>query len=146
MARIHIDLPSVVHFNTEIPVRITDINYGGHLANDALLGIIHEARAQFYLHCGYEESNIEGVSTIMADVAIQFKAEVFYGDTLLVTIAATEFMRVSYDLYYSFVSKKTQQEVARAKTHLVFYDYDQRRIRAIPRAFQQLFVSPTTLI
>jgi acyl-CoA thioesterase FadM len=44
MARIKLHLPTIIHFSTEIPVRITDVNYGGHLGNDALLWFIHEAR------------------------------------------------------------------------------------------------------
>jgi hypothetical protein len=39
MARVKIDLPDKFIFKTEIPIRINDINYGGHLGNDAVLSI-----------------------------------------------------------------------------------------------------------
>jgi len=47
MARSRIDLPDSFPFGIDIPVRITDINYGGHLGNDAVLGLVHEARIAF---------------------------------------------------------------------------------------------------
>ncbi len=37
MARINIELPDKFIYSTEIPIRITDINYGGHLAHDSVL-------------------------------------------------------------------------------------------------------------
>ena len=138
--RIHLELPSVIHFRTNIPIRITDINYGGHLANDSILSIIHEARVQFYKHFGYDELNVEGIGTIMSDVAIMYKSEAFYGDVLEIEMSVAEFVRVSHDLYYRLVSSNTGAEVARAKTHMVFFDYNEKRVKTIPKKFQELFL------
>jgi acyl-CoA thioester hydrolase len=44
MARTKLDLPEHLGFRTELSVWITDVNYAGHLANDAVLSLIHEAR------------------------------------------------------------------------------------------------------
>ena len=44
MSRIKIPLPEKKDFSTEIKLRISDINYGGHMGNDAVLTIVHEAR------------------------------------------------------------------------------------------------------
>ena len=60
MPRIKIELPEIFIFKTEISIRITDINYGGHLGNDSLLSIIHEARVRFLKHLDYSESDVEG--------------------------------------------------------------------------------------
>ena len=53
MARIKIEFPEKFAYSTNIPVRITDINYGGHVGNDAILSLIHEARMQFLENHGY---------------------------------------------------------------------------------------------
>ncbi len=55
MARIKLELPEHFEFTTRIPIRITDINYGGHAGNDSMLSIIHEARVQFLKHYDFEE-------------------------------------------------------------------------------------------
>jgi acyl-CoA thioesterase FadM len=66
MARIKIELPEQLRFSTKIPIRITDLNYGGHVGNDTVLTLIHEARVQFLKSHRYEELNVESVSLIMS--------------------------------------------------------------------------------
>src|ERR1700692_663956 len=100
MARIKIELPESLSFVTLIPIRITDLNYGGHVGNDTILSLIHEARMQFLTHFGYTELNVAGTALIMGDVAIEFKKEIFYGDKVLVSVAAGDFSRVGFILYY----------------------------------------------
>ena len=46
MARIKLLMPEQKIFSTDIAVRITDINYGNHVGNDAFVRLIHEARVQ----------------------------------------------------------------------------------------------------
>ena len=60
MARIKIDLPDNFSFTTSIPIRITDVNYGGHVGNDTILSLIHEARMQFLKQLGYSELEFAG--------------------------------------------------------------------------------------
>ena len=60
MARVKIDLPQAFQFQTEIQVRISDINYGGHLGNDALLALLQEARVQMLKQYKWSEVDIEG--------------------------------------------------------------------------------------
>jgi acyl-CoA thioester hydrolase len=138
MARVKIDLPDNFSFITSIPVRISDVNYGGHVGNDAILSLIHEARMQYLKHFGYSELELEGVGLIMADAAIEFRNELFYGDTIVVSVACAEFSKVSFDIYYKLEKNadQTQNEkrtvVAVAKTGMVCYDYSTKRIASIP--------------
>ena len=73
MARVKVELPGNFTFSAKIPVRITDINYGGHVGNDTILSILHEARVQYLKHYGYTELNFGGTGIIMSDVAIEFR-------------------------------------------------------------------------
>ncbi len=61
MARVKLDLPDAFEFTTEIQVRIGDINYGGHLGNDTVLSLIHEARVRFLQKYNFREANIGGI-------------------------------------------------------------------------------------
>lgn len=132
MARIKLSLPENFSFSTQIAVRITDINYGNHLGNDAVLGLLHEARMQFLQKAGYSELNLAGVGLIMADVAMELKAEAFYGDVLTAYVAAGDFSNVGFDLYYKLVKSESRKVVALAKTGMVCFNYDQRKIAAVP--------------
>lgn len=134
MSRIKIDLPHSFSFQTSIPVRITDINYGGHMGNDSILTLIHEARMQFLASHGFTEMQMNGVGMIMADVGIEFKNEAFYGDILLASVTVANLSKVSFDLFYK-LEKEEQGKmklVAIAKTGMVCYDYDRKKIVSLP--------------
>ena len=93
MARIEISLPNEFLFSTQLKVRVTDLNYGNHVGNDNILGLIHEARMEFYCKLGFKnELSFEGsVGQVISDAAIVYKAEAFYGDVLVCEIAAGDF-------------------------------------------------------
>lgn len=128
-------MPANIHLTTHIKVRIGDINYAGHLSNDALIGILHDARYQFYKKMGYTELNIEGLGTIMADLIVNYKNESFHGDNLQIDMAVANCTRSSFDLFYNLTIAGTQKVIAIAKTAIVIYDYKVRKIKSIPQGF-----------
>ena len=130
MARISIDLPSTFTFSATIPVRITDLNYGGHVGNDTILSIIHEARVQYLKNFGYSEKDLGGVGMIMSDVVINFRNELFYGDVIEASVAVMNISRASFYLVY--VLKNNQNIIAEAKTGMVCFDYEKRKVTALP--------------
>ena len=134
MPRIKLDLPDRFLFTTEIPVRITDLNYGSHLANDALLSIIHEARVRFLKELRYSETDIEGYGIIMGDAAIIYKSQAYYGDTLVIDVAVTDISRKSCDLFYRILNQDSRI-IAYAKTGIVFFDYRNQKPVRIPEKF-----------
>lgn len=134
MARTKLQLPDTFSFTTSIPVRITDINYGGHTGNDSILSILHEARVRFLNALGYQETDMGGVGLIMRDVSIEFKNESFYGDELTIAVTAAGIERISFDLFYKIETKRSEKTVpvAYAKTGMVCFNYTTRKIAAIP--------------
>ncbi len=135
MGRVRVDLPEIFPFRTEIPVRVDDINYGGHLGNDAVLSMAHEARLRFLRHLDYSETDIEGVGIIMTDAVIEYRSESFYGDVLVVDVGVADMERRSCDFVYRMCRKEGGREVARVKTGVVFFDYATRRVVAVPEEF-----------
>ena len=145
MPRIKIELPEKFLFQTEISVRITDINYGGHLGNDSLLSIIHEARVRFLKHLSYSEKEVEGSGIIMTDAAIQYKAESFYGDALLIEVGVMDFSKIGCDIVYRITNSNTEKEIALAKTGIVFFDYKNKKVVSVPEKFKSKVVRGTPL-
>jgi acyl-CoA thioesterase FadM len=132
MARIRISVPERFSFSTIIPIRITDLNYGGHVGNDSILSLIHEARVQFLKQSGFSELDFAGTSLIMSDVAIEFRSEVFYGSSITVMVTAGEFTRVGFDIFYQMTDSDNNKLVAVAKTGIVCFDYSTRKVTAVP--------------
>lgn len=143
MPRIKIDMPDNYLFSTEIPVRISDINYGGHLSNDAVLSIIHEARIRFLNQYHYSEMDVEGLGIIMTDSAIVYKAEGFHGDQIQIDVTVGDFNKYGCDFFYLLSNKQTAVEIAHAKTGIVFFDYQERKVVHIPDQFRDAMMKVT---
>lgn len=134
MERIKINLPEQFNFSTNIKIRITDLNYGGHVGNDSFLSLIHEARQQFLNHFGYSELNFENVSLIMADASIEFKKELNYGDEIKISVAASGFDKYGFDIFYriEIVNNENYVLAGKAKTGMLCYDYENKKLMAVP--------------
>jgi len=136
MPRVKLIFPeNFLDVKISIPVRITDINYGDHVGNDALVSIIHEARIQFLLSGGFTELNIEGtVGLIMSDLIVEFKNESFYKDVIDVKIAIDNISNVSFELIYKLYCLRDGIEltIANAKTTMICFDYERKKIANIP--------------
>ena len=134
MPRVKVALPESFPFTTQLPVRITDINSGAHLGNDALLGLLHEARIHFLKYLGLTAGDYDPATKlgmIMVDVAIEYKGEGFHGDTLHIQLAATDASKYGFDVVY-WVKNQDGKEIARAKTGLLCFDYNIRKLRMLP--------------
>jgi 4-hydroxybenzoyl-CoA thioesterase len=136
MPRVTIDLPDRFSFTTEVPIYIQHINHGRHLDNAALLSLLSEARVRYFASLGYTELDVEGVGIVIADAAVQYRSEAFYGDTLVFAMAAADFNTYGCDLVYRASTKADGREVARGKTGIVFFDYELKKPVPMPAAFR----------
>lgn len=135
MARIKLEMPAIYPFRTELTVRITDINYGGHLGNSNVLALIHEARVRFLKSFGCSEIDVEGFGTIMLDSVVIYKAQAFAGDVLQIEVAAGDFSRLGCDIFYRITKKEGGAEVVLAKTGIAVFDYANQKRISPPEAF-----------
>jgi acyl-CoA thioester hydrolase len=140
MARVKLNFPvKKPIFTAQIPLRITDMNYGNHLGNDVVLSIIHDARMQFLASHGYTELEVGGCGMIMADVMIAYRSEGYFGDILSVEIFTDEVGSRSFDFMYKMTTTREGKhiEIADAKTGMVCYDYKAGKVCSIPEAFRE---------
>lgn len=134
MDRVKIKMPGNFLFSTELDIRITDLNYGGHVGNDTFLALAHEARFRFLASHDYTELCMENVSLIMSDAAIEFKKELFQGDKVIISIAADGFDKYGFDLYYLFEKMLNDEKlvVAKIKTGMLCYNYTEKKLAFMP--------------
>ena len=137
MARVKFNLQGREVYKTTIRVRVDDVNYGGHLGNDSVLTLCHEARIGFLNETGHSEANLYGRSIIMTDAMVLYKAEGNLGDKLDITLYLDDVGRYGFDLYYAL--KGQGKEIARVKTGIAFFDYDRGKIAACPDEFSQKY-------
>ena len=141
MSRLKIEIKGNKLAVMKLHVRITDINYGNHVGNDAFVALIHEARMQWLHQYNFTELNIEGTGLIMSDLLFEFKSEVFYGEEIEIALTIADISKVSFDLFYMLTTTRHTEKilVANAKTGMVCYDYKSKKVAAIPARLLQIF-------
>jgi len=134
MARLKLQLPEKFLQSVFVPIRITDINYGNHVGNHAIVEIIHEGRVQFLQGKNFTELEVAGTSLIMSELLVEYKNESFYKDILRIDLYCGEISKVSFELFYKISTKRNQEEIliALAKTGMVCYDYQLKKVTTIP--------------
>jgi YbgC/YbaW family acyl-CoA thioester hydrolase len=142
MARIKLQLPGNNRGCYEIPVRITDINYGNHVANNAIVEIIHEARVQFLKENNFTELDAGGTGLIMNELQVEYKNESFYPDVLSVDIFIGEISRKTFELFYCLRTQRNGSTItiAEAKTGMVCYDYAAKKVVSVPESLKKILV------
>ena len=134
--RISIFLPDTYLFSTELPVRITDLNYGNHLGNDSVASFLHEARARWLAEHGWSELDAGGAGLIMVDLSIRFKAQARYGHTIRIELAVQEWSTCGFTLVYRLSNSATGKEIARATTGMMSYDFEAQRLAEVPEGLR----------
>ena len=117
-------------------VRITDINYGGHVANSAVLDFFQEARIAYLNKLGgYSELDIGGgCGIILPEAHVRYRAEMFHGDELLIGVRVRDLSRSSFKMEYRI--ERGDEVTAEGETALVCFDYQQRKPRRLDADFR----------
>ena len=138
MARVRIEFPETVLFHHDLEVRVSDLNYGNHLGHDSMVSLVHEARARFFRSLGGSELDLDGVATMIVDLAVQYLAEVRYGQTLRIEVAPGDVGSRGCELLYRVTDRDTGAVAGVAKTGLVFVDLSERALKPVPGSLRRM--------
>ncbi len=138
MPRIRLNPPENVIFTTHLDVRVTDVNYGKHLGHMELIGLLHHARAEFLHAHGMTEIDIEGRTLLVVDLAVNYRSEAFFGQTLMIDIGMTFEGSRGVEISYAVKDQETGELVAVAQTGVVFADPEARAVVQVPETFRAL--------
>lgn len=117
-------------------VRVADVNYGGHVANSAVLNIFQDARIALFAALGpYSELDLGGCGMIMPEAHVYFRAEMFLHEHLDVGVRCSELKRSGFSLDYRI--ERAGELTAEGSTACVCFDYQKRKPCKIPTEFKQ---------
>lgn len=139
MPRIVVAPPGAVIFSCELSVRISDVNFGGHLGHDSLIRLLHEARARLFDSLGYSELNVEGAGIILADLAVVYRSEAHFRDRLRFELSVEDFWERGCEIAARISAVEDGREIALVRTGLRFFDYQAGKSIAVPPDFRSRF-------
>lgn len=136
MERVRLEFPAAdaVH-RCALPVRIGDMNYGRHLGHDAIITLLHEARAHMFVALGFREWDVLGHPSVVADLAIQYRAEARWPDTLEVESAIPCSTEKGFSVYQRLWRPADNRTVALARVGVVLLDSGTGKPADLPDAF-----------
>lgn len=122
-------------FTIPYTVRVADVNYGGHVANSAVLNFFQDARLAYLKKLGgYSEMHVGGgCGLILPEAHVRYLAEMFMGDELEIGVKVIEIGRSSLRMAYRI--ERDGKVTAEGETALVCFDYAVRKPRRLDEEF-----------
>lgn len=122
-------------FTIPYTVRVADVNYGGHVANSAVLNFFQDARIAYLNNLGdYSEMHVGGgCGLILPEAHVKYLAEMFMGDELTIGVKIIELGRSSLRMAYRI--ERDGKATAEGETVLVCFDYAVRKPRKLDKDF-----------
>lgn len=133
MERVKLDFPEAdLRHQHPLTVRITDMNYGRHLGHDAVISLLHEARAQALQALGLSEADMGGYPSVAADIAVQYQAEARFPDALVIDTAIPAPTGKAVTVYHRIRREADARVVATARINMMLIDLETGRPVAVP--------------
>jgi YbgC/YbaW family acyl-CoA thioester hydrolase len=122
-------------FTIPYTVRVVDVNYGGHVANSAVLNFFQDARIAYLKNLGgFSEMDIGGgCGIILPEAHIHYLDEMFLGDELVIGAKIIEMGRSSFRMAYRI--ERDGKATAEGEMVLVCFDYQARKPRRLNAVF-----------
>lgn len=126
-------------FRFSYRVGVADINYGGHVANSAVLNFFQDARIAYLARLGsYSEIDLGGCGIIMPEAHVFFRQEMFLGDQLVIGVKSQNLKRSSWVMTYRI--ERDAELTAEGETPLVCFNYQTRKPCRIPTKFRSALI------
>ncbi len=126
------------NFNFYYPLKVSirDINYGGHVGNDAYLSYYQEGRIAYLKHLGFSELDMGGCGMILVKSELSYASELFHQDQLKVYCRISLLKNTSFVMDY-LIEKQPDIVASYGSTVLVAFNYQERKVVKIPATFQE---------
>jgi len=125
-------------FISKYQVRISDINYGGHMGNERALVAFQQARIEWLKTIGLSEISIgEDKGLIQRRANVEYLREISLGDILNIKIYPVE-IRGSYFVLSHEVTNQEGVKVLTGNVTLGSFDYSNKKLAKIPNTLKKI--------
>ncbi len=129
-----IALPQMMAFSTTLTVCINDLAGGLHVGNHVLIGYLNEVQMRLLTALGFPALSVDNAIAFNHEIAVQYRREVRYGDTLTVKAHIDPLEAGQYRILYHMLNQRGST-VLSAQMGMVFVDQTSGRRRDVPSAF-----------
>ena len=131
--------PSAHHlYNCGLQVRVSDLNYGNHLSNDAILSYFHEIRVQWLSHNQLNEQDVGGCGLIMTGASIEYLKQGHLHQKLTLSLSVNCVSKARFNLLYKLKDQQKGHLVASGETRMGCFDYQRQKPARMPQGLLDL--------
>ncbi|MCK5826089.1 MAG: acyl-CoA thioesterase [Desulfuromusa sp.] len=124
-------------FEFSYRVGVADINYGGHVANSAVLNFFQDARIAYLANLGpYSEMDLGDCGLIMSEAHVFFRQEMFLGDELQIGVRSRDLKRSGWVMEYRI--ERVTELTAEGETPVLCFNYNMGKLCRIPAEFRSV--------
>ena len=122
-------------FRYEQMIHLSNINIAGHTGSVEMTDLIQEGRYRMLKSMGLSDLNLgDGMTgSIMADLVINFKGEIFLDDDIAIEMEISELDEKGYRVFYRVLKK--EKTVALAETGFVTFSFREKKTVKVPQVF-----------
>ncbi len=137
MARVKLVEQEQYAFHYPVRIEPRHLSIGNHLGADNLILLASAAKADVFHSLGLSEVDLgDGVTgTITADIVVNYKAEGFLHDEIVIDTYFGAFTGHSFTAFQRI--RKGGKVLAIAETGIVTFNYRSKRIARVPERFLQ---------
>jgi acyl-CoA thioesterase FadM len=127
-------------FSYEHEILFSNINQGMHVGSAQMVNIIHDGRYQMLRSFGANELNLGDGKTgaILSDLVINFKAEIFLDETIVIETDIGEIEEKGFRIFYR-ISKNGKTAVLAETGHICF-NFSEKKAYEVPDVLIQKLI------
>ena len=118
-------------------VRWSDLDLLGHVNNTVYPVYLENARAVYFKMLSLKDFWTEETGPVVANIHIDFKAPLHYGDTLEIGVRSYQLSRSSYQMGYVVCRNGKEIIAAEGTTAIVWARFREGRSAPLPEGFKQ---------
>jgi acyl-CoA thioesterase FadM len=130
-----IALPQRMTFHTTLAIYVNDLVGGIHVGNHTLISYLNEVQMRFITALGFPRLIVDNAITFNNELAVQYRREARYGDTLTVHAHIDPLEKDQYRIVFH-MQNQHEKTVLIAQMGMVFVDQSTGRRCDIPSSFR----------
>lgn len=129
-----IALPQRMTFHTTLAIYVNDLVGGIHVGNHTLISYLNEVQMRFITALGFPRLIVDNAITFNNELAVQYRREARYGDTLTVHAHIDPLEKDQYRIVFH-MQNQHEKTVLTAQMGMVFVNQNTGRRCDIPASF-----------
>lgn len=122
-------------FHVIYQIQEEDINVGNHVGNERSLVFFEKVRKKWLESHGYSELSIgEELGMIQKSVFVEYKKQLYLGNTITISIHKIELEKLFFTFFYQIRNEKGELCIE-GNSKMLAYDYQSQKVKKIPNNF-----------